>query len=985
MSSPSEQQQGQQHHATRQHAMSSESVLSEASTLQSIEEGQRLTSRLEEAEDGATNGSYQILEEFVKKILAEQREHPSARSSNPTRYNPQMRRTEDAGLEEQVSSSLPKKKFSFLGQGISRIDSSLSRMWRDGVRYNSDDWDEVRDFFCHDTVNDLSYFYNKDGHRYVMELFRKRPPKDIVEKILEHWPTEHHFPMVNYCRDSDGKTILHHAIENGASFGVVEAIISKDQGTVGVKDNDDKYPLTAACIFASANGLDQTSQMIIKLLTDNGRALSHEVPPVLATIEFDEISDDVFLEMILKPGGHQIGRRRCKNTGQLPVQIAIMKESRGGDVIAFFMKDDRFKLKHMSALMLERLAHSAATSRQLQQIINDATSRRWQTAILFLEFYSHMALVGSFVYAAEKFVLGEKSDNANITVVALSVYFAIRELYQVKFHSFNYFIDIWNWIDLTRISLALASAISLFRAKEGANINNGVRTLLLTTGAFVVAGLVLFLRSTFLPFAEFVGGLITIVITLGPFVFVSVLVVFSFAFMFFMLGFDDETCAIPDSEDATFCQLNQSILTTFNFFYSGPDQTSSWMMDIIFGLVVVVILLNVVIAIVSDAWEESKKRIGVVFWTYKLDFLAEVESLSSWSYYETRYLPRLLLHGRHDEDLMAAAESTTDSSYGVHCFQQEEGDAIRDLGRLQQDITDVEERKAQYLSSIKGIDQQRDRDGRTTRKVTLAEVEQLDQGLDDMYRHFRERFETLELKIRPIESERWESDAKANIADQHEKVHQQLNSLYYGICDTISTLDHIAQQRQVTRNYSTWTMIDSLGKFANRDRVNWNEKPYVKWIKTSEDYYKWVQGLHPQPDGMSKKVYNDLSQAGSWERNWYWACKDAANMEGPTTKTRKVVAVEFGMYLCVIVLGFFTFGIFWPESVRKHVFSVSTEDKLASLNAKLEKNKREVLKNTEYLAEESLTETEAKLASLEDQFLAMTLKLDAVLNIIAES
>jgi hypothetical protein len=79
----------------------------------------------------------------------------------------------------------------------------------------------------------------------------------------------------------------------------------------------------------------------------------------------------------------------------------------------------------------------------------------------------------------------------------------------------------------------------------------------------------------------------------------------------------------------------------------------------------------------------------------------------------------------------------------------------------------------------------------------------------------------------------------------------------------------------------------------------------------------------------------------------------------------------------MLIIGTFKFGAFWTaDSTCKYLFAVvSTEDKLASLNEELERStKRDVLKNTDYLAAGSMTKTEARLSSSEDQFNAMSLK-----------
>jgi len=59
---------------------------------------------------------------------------------------------------------------------------------------------------------------------------------------------------------------------------------------------------------------------------------------------------------------------------------------------------------------------------------------------------------------------------------------------------------------------------------------------------------------------------------------------------------------------------------------------------VFFGIMVVVILLNVVIAIVSDAWEDAKALTGTSFWQSRVNFLAEsgfdYQSKTKFSFFE---------------------------------------------------------------------------------------------------------------------------------------------------------------------------------------------------------------------------------------------------------------------------------------------------------------------------------------------------------------
>lgn len=85
------------------------------------------------------------------------------------------------------------------------------------------------------------------------------------------------------------------------------------------------------------------------------------------------------------------------------------------------------------------------------------------------------------------------------------------------------------------------------------------------------------------------GGIIDIFYTLIPFFAVSLLLLLDFAYSFRMSG-DRDKC-----DTLTNCYLG-----VLQSFFAGADGTKD-ALDVLFGIVVIVVLLNVVIAIVEQA------------------------------------------------------------------------------------------------------------------------------------------------------------------------------------------------------------------------------------------------------------------------------------------------------------------------------------------------------------------------------------------------
>lgn len=122
---------------------------------------------------------------------------------------------------------------------------------------------------------------------------------------------------------------------------------------------------------------------------------------------------------------------------------------------------------------------------------------------------------------------------------------------------------------------------------------------------------------------------------LVPFVVVSFLLVFAFSFAFYINGFDGEKCALidDDAEDDPstpgFCTIGHSMRTTMSYFYSGPEPTTLWWLDQLFGIIITVVLLNVLIAVVSDAWADNKIQSNRAYWGYRIMFLREIEFMNN--------------------------------------------------------------------------------------------------------------------------------------------------------------------------------------------------------------------------------------------------------------------------------------------------------------------------------------------------------------------
>ena len=136
--------------------------------------------------------------------------------------------------------------------------------------------------------------------------------------------------------------------------------------------------------------------------------------------------------------------------------------------------------------------------------------------------------------------------------------------------------------------------------------------------------LISYLKKTFFPFSKFVSGVIKIFWALLPFMVVSIITLFAFSFMYYVQESDSNAYydPMPHSSPNPFYPLIESFKTTYTPFASGPEGNDTFL-DFLFGFTIIIVLLNVVIAVVTEAWEDASAEADAAFWNYRLDLILE--------------------------------------------------------------------------------------------------------------------------------------------------------------------------------------------------------------------------------------------------------------------------------------------------------------------------------------------------------------------------
>lgn len=142
---------------------------------------------------------------------------------------------------------------------------------------------------------------------------------------------------------------------------------------------------------------------------------------------------------------------------------------------------------------------------------NEIPCKRDLVCSMVFELYLHISWILIFVRATWVYIEpGSLEDWAPISLLVCATLFFIQEIYQMfRFYMTSagvaYWLDVWNWIDLTAVGLVASSSIKFLQ-----NDGSAQKSLLMTTGFFQFLLLVSYLKKTFFPFSKFVFGIIKV-------------------------------------------------------------------------------------------------------------------------------------------------------------------------------------------------------------------------------------------------------------------------------------------------------------------------------------------------------------------------------------------------------------------------------------------------------------------------------------------
>jgi len=391
---------------------------------------------------------------------------------------------------------------------------------------------------------------------------------------------QHRQKMANLV-DVHGRTCLHLACTNNMEPDIIKVLLDLDPSRISTTLKDDKgcTPLHLACMHKSAK--TETMQMLLDAESEYSR-------------------------------NHDLGSIRSISTvnsnGRNPLSVAISAGA-SSNVLELFLKPKYFDMTGMgpgtNAELAFRVNHDMPLQRALNLTISQRSSFMWLTYNLL----SNVVALVAFSVVIDP-VYERKKDQYYAYFVLLAVAcasFCVRELAQMVSQRSRYFLDSQNVFDFINV---LFLALSLSKIDDMTNNQDDIETwdtskrfVFTGSGILLCIHTLFSLRSFFLPFARFARGTEVIIITLIPFFVTSSIMLLMFT-QIFRIRYQDASILEGDCENlegSLQCNCKKSRHDCWNVvlhgFFSGPAQTRS-PFDFLYGIIVVIVLLNVVIAIV---------------------------------------------------------------------------------------------------------------------------------------------------------------------------------------------------------------------------------------------------------------------------------------------------------------------------------------------------------------------------------------------------
>ena len=527
----------------------------------------------------------------------------------------------------------------------------------------------------------------------------QHPPEDIVQALLDAgldcvqstdangWLPLHHacangaspevmqvlidaYPEAKIVQDHQNRTPLHffatRNLDNPAAMALNAELLS-DTGAAALTDRSGMLPMHYAAAYGThANVLKALAKAHSPSLTaveNNGRTPMH-----LAMVNAHRTEAPNVMRFLLEQPASRSTIDKRDRDGYLPLHLLALalksyrsveheRRSNVSDCLSMYLAAE----PHAAADFLtaiqdlpEWLQDTAVVSKHVRNILNEKIVQRFPTSIMMLDGMFLVVLVVCFAAATRNHINlrfdpdnHENTTHASLVMIFLgALYFLLREV--VQFGSLmslgslsSWWTDPANYLDMAVIAFCTYYGVLML-----SNENDTISKELFRAGAAFTQGvlwvaIIVYLKSTLVDFAVFVGGVFYVVRRLVAFMIAVSAILFAFAEMFYFVYFRTAICQIAEGESVTecdfpHCKFQYSLLKVYTMMMGEiGDETRystslpAQILYVGYAFLVVILLSNVLIAIVTDSYEIIQNdRAAIVFWSNRLDFVAEMDAIT---------------------------------------------------------------------------------------------------------------------------------------------------------------------------------------------------------------------------------------------------------------------------------------------------------------------------------------------------------------------
>ena len=142
--------------------------------------------------------------------------------------------------------------------------------------------------------------------------------------------------------------------------------------------------------------------------------------------------------------------------------------------------------------------------------LNKQSSCRSTIFLLMLEFYLYIIWVHCFISVTFHDINGTEAltrFGGPITMLCVTGIIFLKEIFAARQQGRRYFLDPWNWIDMAAIGLVTTAMVKFTLGHHVLNGESDIfSNIVIAGGAFLCLSFIGYLKTTFLSFSNFVGG-----------------------------------------------------------------------------------------------------------------------------------------------------------------------------------------------------------------------------------------------------------------------------------------------------------------------------------------------------------------------------------------------------------------------------------------------------------------------------------------------